>query len=243
MTTPSKPRYQQIADQLRRDIEKGRYRVGTLLPTELQLCEVYAISRHTAREALRVLIHDRMVERRQGSGTMVIASARQQFNHSISSVADLLQYGATTRLEIIDTHRVAADTVLAELLDTKPGVECIHLHGLRSEQKGELPFCVSDIYRVAGKDALTKRLLEVKGAVYALIDELEIGHIGLVEQHINAIQMTPANAAELGVSKNSVCLQIVRRYFDTGGKLIVVAVNLHPGSDFVYSMSLRQSKG
>jgi DNA-binding GntR family transcriptional regulator len=238
----SKPRYQTVADQLRRDIEKGRYRVGTLLPTELQICSAYGISRHTAREALRVLMHDRMIERRQGSGTMVTASIRQRFNHSISSVQDLLQYGATTRLSIKQTEKMIADEDLAELVGCEPGTELVHLHGLRSEQKGQAPFCVSDIYRIAGKDPLTKRLMEVSGAVYALIDELEIGHIGMVEQHISAANLAPENAAELGVSKSTVCLRIVRRYFDTGGKLIVVAVNMHPGSDFVYSMSLKQNK-
>jgi len=238
----AKPRYQQVADTLRRDIEKGRYRVGTLLPTELQLCESYEISRHTAREALRVLMQDHMVERRQGSGTIVTASTRQRFNHSISSVADLLQYGATTRLKVVQSVRAIADDELAELMSCSVGAPLIHIHGLRSEQKGVTPFCVSDIYRVAGNDPLTKRLLEVRGAVYALIDELEIGHIGMVEQHINASPMTAANATELGLSKSAVCLRIVRRYFDTDGKLILVAVNLHPGSDFVYSMSLKQSK-
>jgi GntR family transcriptional regulator len=242
MPAINKPRYHQIADLLRRDIEKGRYRVGTLLPTELQLCEAYAISRHTAREALRVLLQDHMIERRQGSGTIVTASTRQRFNHSISSVADLLQYGANTRLKVMRAERVKADEDIADILGCIVGTECIHIHGLRSAQKGESPFCVSDIYRIAGNDALTRRLLEVRGAVYALIDELEIGHIGMVEQHINATSISTENAAELGVSKNSVCLQIVRRYFDTGGKLILVAVNLHPGSDFVYSMSLKQLK-
>ncbi len=238
----SKPRYQTVADQLRRDIEKGRYRVGTLLPTELQICESYEISRHTAREALRVLIHDRMIERKQGSGTMVIASSRQRFNHSISSVQDLLQYGANTRLTIKHTEKIPADEVLAEVLGCNVGTELIHLHGLRSAQKGEAPFCVSDIYRIADKDPLSKRLMEVSGAVYALVEELEIGHIGMVEQDINAAPLPPANAAELGVPKSSVCLRIARRYFDTSGKLIVAAVNLHPGSDFIYSMSLKQSK-
>lgn len=242
MPATTKPRYHQIADLLRRDIEKGRYRVGTLLPTELQLCESYSISRHTAREALRVLIQDHMIERKQGSGTIVTASSRQRFNHSISSVSDLLQYGANTRLKVIHSERVRADEDTAELMNCAVGADCVHIHGLRSEHKGESPFCVSDIYRIAGNDPLTKRLLEVRGAVYALIDELEIGHIGMVEQHINATSITAENASELGVSKNAVCLQIVRRYFDTSGKLILTAVNLHPGSDFVYSMSLRQTR-
>lgn len=238
--TISKPRYHQIADVLRRDIEKGRYRVGTLLPTELQLCESYEISRHTAREALRVLTQDKMVERRQGSGTMVTATARQRFNHSISSVADLLQYGATTRLRVIHSERITADETLAELMNCEVGIALIHIHGLRSEQKNASPFCISDIYRIASNDALSKRLLEVRGAVYALIDELEIAHIGMVEQDINAVALTSANASELGVSKTTVSLRIVRRYFDTDSKLIVAAVSLHPSSDFVYSMSLKQ---
>jgi GntR family transcriptional regulator len=238
----SKPRYQTVADQLRRDIEKGRHQVGTLLPTELQLCAAYEISRHTAREALRVLIHDRMIERKQGSGTLVIANSRQRFSHSISSVQDLLQYGANTRLTIKHTEIVMADDELAELLGCEVGSECIHLHGLRSTQKGEAPFCVSDIYRIGSKDPLSRRLMEVSGAVYALVEELEIGHIGMVEQDINAAPLPTENALELGVPKSSVCLRIARRYFDPSGKLIVAAVNLHPGSDFVYSMSLKQSK-
>lgn len=242
MTDTAKPRYQQIADELRRDIESGRYLVGSLLPTELQLCETHEISRHTAREALRVLINDRMVERRQGSGTLVTANSRQRFNQSISSVADLLQYGANTRLKIIDTHRLAADEDIAGLLNCAVGTACVHLHGLRSASKGAAPFCVSDIYRVAEKDALTKRLLEVRGAVYALIDELEIGHIGSVEQSINAGTLSPEECSELGVPRRTVCLRIIRRYFDPNGKLILVAVNQHPGNDFVYSMSLTQSK-
>lgn len=242
MSSILKPRYQQIADVLRRDIEKGRYPIGSLLPTELQLCDVHEISRHTAREALRVLINDRMVERRQGSGTMVTATDRQRFNHSISTVADLLQYGANTRLKVIDTHRILADEKLSALLGCAVGTECIHVHGLRSASKDAAPFCVSDIYRVAGKDALTKRLLEVQGAVYALIDELDIGHIGSVQQSINASMISEADAAELHIVKKTVCLRIVRQYFDTDGKLILVAVNQHPGPDFIYSMSLKQNK-
>ncbi len=242
MPSPTKPRYHQIADLLRRDIEGGNHPVGTLLPTEVQLCEAYKISRHTAREALRVLIQDHMVERRQGSGSMVIASSRQRFNHSISSVADLLQYGANTRLRVVESKRLTAVEELSELMNCTLGTPCIHIHGMRSAQKGESPFCVSDIYRVAGNDPLTKRLLDVRGAVYALIDELETGHIGTVEQNINATAISLASAIELAVPKNSVCLRIVRRYFGTDGKLTLVTVNLHPGSDFVYSMSLKQDK-
>jgi GntR family transcriptional regulator len=153
-----------------------------------------------------------------------------------------LQYGANTRLKIVETRKIEADQAVAALLDCTIGTPCIHLHGLRSASKGELPFCISDIYRVADRYPITRRLLKVRGAVYALIDELDIGHIGAVEQSTNADMVSADGAGKLGVAKQIVCLRIVRRYFDPNGKLILAAVNQHPGIDFVYSMSIFAGK-
>ncbi|HQN12873.1 MAG TPA: GntR family transcriptional regulator, partial [Quisquiliibacterium sp.] len=50
------PRYQQVADALARDIARGLYEVGSLLPTEAQLCTLFNVSRHTVREATRRLV-------------------------------------------------------------------------------------------------------------------------------------------------------------------------------------------
>src|SRR5574337_1295699 len=50
----SKPRYAEVGDQLREAIERGDYPVGSLLPTELELCDRFEISRYTARAALTV---------------------------------------------------------------------------------------------------------------------------------------------------------------------------------------------
>lgn len=43
----------QIAQMLRAAITRSTYKVGGLLPTEQELCATHAISRHTARDALR----------------------------------------------------------------------------------------------------------------------------------------------------------------------------------------------
>ena len=45
-------RYLQIARTLRKEIVDGVYPVGSQLPTEHQLCERFAVSRYTVREAL-----------------------------------------------------------------------------------------------------------------------------------------------------------------------------------------------
>lgn len=57
------PKYQQLGEQLISKILNLDYQKGQLLPTEKELCESYAISCHTAREALRYLEKAGLVER------------------------------------------------------------------------------------------------------------------------------------------------------------------------------------
>jgi GntR family transcriptional regulator len=235
------PRYRQIADELRADIAKGKFSVGALLPTEIDICNAYEVSRHTARAALRILADDGMVERRQGHGTRVVASEPHRFARSVSSIADLLQYGADTRLSITSSKRIKADESLAALLGCGVGAECIHLHGLRSERQSKEPFSVSDIYRVATKDAVTRRLASAKGAVYAIVDELSIDHIGRVEQQISATHLDKTAARELGGNAGDACLRIQRRYFDRKDAMFLLAISLHRSDDFVYTMDLKRS--
>lgn len=65
----------QVTDQLRTEITAGRWPVGGRIPTEPELCELTGTGRNTVREAVQALVHAGMLERRQGSGTYVIATS------------------------------------------------------------------------------------------------------------------------------------------------------------------------
>jgi len=65
------PKYQEIADWLTENIRSGTFPSGSKLISELNLCEKFGISRHTARSAIAILEKDGFVARRQGSGTYV----------------------------------------------------------------------------------------------------------------------------------------------------------------------------
>ncbi|MGY8959472.1 MAG: GntR family transcriptional regulator, partial [Alphaproteobacteria bacterium] len=65
------PRYQQIANELMAEIGGGLFPVGSMLPTEINLCERFGVSRFTVREALRQLHEKGILSRRRGSGTVV----------------------------------------------------------------------------------------------------------------------------------------------------------------------------
>jgi GntR family transcriptional regulator len=68
---PARPRYQQIADELRRAIESGEFPPGAKIPGENQLMSDYGVARNTARQALAVLRDEGLTEPRRGSGIYV----------------------------------------------------------------------------------------------------------------------------------------------------------------------------
>ena len=63
------PKYQLVADTLRADIREGRY--PKTLPTEQALCAQFQVSRQTVRQALSLLETERLIDRKQGSGSHV----------------------------------------------------------------------------------------------------------------------------------------------------------------------------
>jgi DNA-binding GntR family transcriptional regulator len=81
-----RPAYQQVADQLRDRILDGSLTSGDRLPTEIELSEIFGVSRSTIREALRVLASKDLIRTTRGTtgGTFV---ARVQFDQ----VSDYLE--------------------------------------------------------------------------------------------------------------------------------------------------------
>ncbi|MDN5759701.1 MAG: FCD domain-containing protein [Tomitella sp.] len=65
----------QVTEQLRTEIESGRWQVGSRIPTEPVLAEMAGTGRNTVREAVQALVHAGLLDRRQGSGTYVMTDS------------------------------------------------------------------------------------------------------------------------------------------------------------------------
>jgi DNA-binding GntR family transcriptional regulator len=108
-TGQHRPRYSEIEDILRQEIQTGVYRLGTRLPTEHELCERFGVSRFTVRQALSRLREAGILDARPGIGTIVVSSAdRVTFVHTLSSMEELLLYPAETDRQHISVQRIEA---------------------------------------------------------------------------------------------------------------------------------------
>lgn len=86
MTEKSVKRYplsKQVADKLEKMIKDGDYAVGSKIPTEAELMEIFSVSRNTIREAVQSLTSAGVLEVRQGDGTYVMSNNRFYANMNL----------------------------------------------------------------------------------------------------------------------------------------------------------------
>jgi GntR family transcriptional regulator len=236
-----RPRYVVVGDLLRARVENGLYPLGTLLPTESELCAEFGISRHTVREALRRVADDGLIQRRQGSGSLVVATrAHQSYVHSMRSLNELFQYAADTRFRVRSVRMaVPGMDHFADLGDSADH-EWLCAEGLRLEQDGNVAICFSLVFINRDFAAIADDLPGLSGAIYRHVEERFGIEVALVDQDIT-IGTIPAQAAQaLGQKPKSWAVRVVRRYLDAEGRLLLASVNTHPADRFSYSMRLRR---
>ena len=65
------PKYESIAADIRRSIEDGALKPGDKLPTVVEFCELYGVSKITVKRAIEQITEEGLVTSRRGSGTYV----------------------------------------------------------------------------------------------------------------------------------------------------------------------------
>lgn len=229
----SSPRYQQLADALLRDIEAGKYKIGAMLPPELELCERHGVSRHTVREAIRRLVDMGLLGRRQGVGTQVKArSGRGRFVATLGSISDLFQYTQRTRLKLIEERVVTADDKLAETLHCRSGQEWLRFETCRYPRGDSVPISHTEIYVLPAYAAIRDEI-EGEGVwVYGLIEKHYGERIVEVQQEVGTAATTPRIAKLLHAKARAPALHVMRYYYGSGDRLLSVSVNLYPDNRF-----------
>lgn len=235
------PRYAQLRDVLQRRISEGRYAVGSLLPTESELCEEFGLSRHTVREAVRQLTEAGLVRRRQGSGTQVVAAeAEPHYVHAMRSLSELFQYAADTVFRIDEISDAKPEPPLSALFGTEGQEEWLRIEGVRLERDEKTPICFSRVFINRAFASIRDGLPDHHGAIYPLLEKRFGVSVADVEQEITAEPIGRAAARKMGVSSRLWAVRVVRRYLGGDGKLLIVSINHHPGDRFSYTMHLRR---
>lgn len=242
------PRYEQLANELRNAILDGQFDHGMEFPTESALCERYRVSRFTVREALRCLQEERLISRRQGSGTQVEPPATRR-HVPVESLADhdeLLRHANEAHAALEPAGQIQLPRSLLALVESGrtdplpefPAGKWAHLHGVRRTAEGEedsVARTVTELWIRPDLAGHVEALDFGAGSLFRQLETLGGFTLGRVHQKIAAVPASAAMARALKIPRRSPCLSIVRIYHDSNGVPFEITRTSHPGDAFTYS--------
>lgn len=233
------PRYQQLAEELRGEINSGVYAPDGF-PTESDLCKRYSVSRFTVREALRALQAEGLIARKRGSGTVIQpAVARGGALHQpLSNVGEILQYARDTQTTFELVGDAPLPRTVAQQLDLIAGGLWTKFRGLRARRGSSEPIATTDAYVHESLREAAAKIAPNEDTIFKQLERLAGVRIASVTQDIQAVPASAEVARALGVAKRSPCLLILRCYRDGEGKILEISANHHPGNRFAYAMHI-----
>jgi GntR family transcriptional regulator len=240
---PEKTRYSRVATSLKEEIVKGIYPVGAQLPTEAELCARFGVSRHTVREALRLLRDERLIASRQGAGSVVLPPpSPDSFVLQGSSINDLLAYAADMHTEIESTYMEVIEGKRATRIGVGSGEEWLVVTGLAKRDGQQAPVCWSEYYISREFAAVGRLLPRHSGPIFLLLEDLFGLNIVEIDQEIAGSGITPALAAKLGVEPGSAAIEVRRSYRSADSKIAQISVHTHPASRFRHVLKMQRAR-
>ena len=207
----SQPHYLSIANQLRQDIQLGRYLDGMRLPAERVLAANLDVAVGTVRQALDLLVADGLILRRQGSGNYV------QFQPERMPVYQLFHLemrggGGVPSARLLALDKIDKPDWLPEI---GPSAEAYRLRRIRYLDAEPVAF--EEIYIDTGwQDDLQPEL--VPDALYAFYEQAFGLVIAQVKDSIGAAPLPEYAGDHLAPQPGTILGFAERRAFDTNGQ-------------------------
>lgn len=215
-----------VRSELRRAIIEGEFPPGSKLPNEDALCARFAVSRITLREAVRGLIEDGYVVRRQGSGTYVTEGPRlrNSLDTNFSYTEYLESTGVVASRQFLGAIRVPADETVTAALNLVAGSEVVVVRRIRSADGKPAIFSIDYLPTDIADE---KRDVEAfGGSFYKLLNSQ--GHIIDHARAVLAPVIADAELAKLLAVPAGTPLQHLRQVdHNTAGRPVMLSLEWH----------------
>jgi len=202
-------RHEEIADELRRAIDREEYTVGSRLPAETELAAHYGVSRGTVRQAVAALTAEGLIGSRQGARRVVLASRRSQSFAELRSFAQWARaMGREATGHVVAQEYLPATAQDAARLQLREGTRVLHVLRVRGLD-GEPVLVERTVYA----DWISPAV-ETLDPYAPSVTQLLYDSTGLVfaygEHVIDAVAASAQDAELLGIRRTSPLLRVRR---------------------------------
>ena len=229
------PRYTQIAGYLRAKLEAGDWPVGTCMPAIDQLAENFEVAPQTMRQSLIVLEGEGLIQRKQGVGTIVLASPREQRWLKLPTDWETL----VNMLSELEVRRlVLEDSEKAPTLNAEEGEPCAAYKFLkRVHYRKNEPFCVLEAYLSAEIYIQSPMEFRTNIIIPHLANRTGV-EIGTVKQNLRVDVADADIAKHLDIPLAGPVVKVRRIITDKNGAVIYMANVAYRGDVVTLEMDL-----
>lgn len=196
-----------IKDELLDRIKSEKYKKGEQIPTELELCEEFNVSRTTVRTALNQLTLEGYLERHQGKGTYVSdQKVSQTLSHTFKRYKDQVAVqGKKADITLVSINVIPANELLLNKLEVSLNDPIQRIERVRKVDGEPTQFEIAYIpWMVA--PGITKEHAET--SLYgAFKDEFGV-HIAKTTEHMEITLADERTCAHLKCQPDSPCFYI-----------------------------------
>lgn len=232
------PLYAQLKHILREHIQHGSYQPGDRIPSELELCDHYGVSRIVVRQALAELTQEGLIVRRQGLGSFVAQPKIQEslVQKLTGFFQDMQQQGYTPQTTVLRKEKIRASSRVAANLGLEDEAEVIRIDRLRAVD--DVPINYVSTYLPA---RLCPALLDAdlsSQSLYGYLEETCQLKIDRGQRFIEAVPAGEYEANLLGIEPGSPLLQLESISYLSDGTPLEYYLALHRGDRSRFNVQL-----
>ena len=219
--------YFQLHQHLVDRIRAGEFGPDTPLPTEMELCEHYGVSRITVRRALDALAAEGLISRRRGARTFVVEPPVKSIALT-GSLDEALSYTGNLSLKLLSTEEVRPSPLVAQALGLGAGERVRRLEVVAFSE-GE-PFAHAEYFLPAAVSTLFDPAdLQAHVPLLRTIEKKLGRRITRADQTVEPVIADRMVADYLGMKPRAPLLKVVRTYFtEQGAPVKTDIVRYHP---------------
>jgi GntR family transcriptional regulator len=231
------PLHVQVEQLLRDMIGKEDYQNGKLLPNEVELAKILAISRTTLRQAINKLVYEGLLVRKQRTGTRVNKlPISSKSNNWLSFSQEMALRGIKIRNFELHVTWVYPDEPLANFFDIKTDRKILKMERVRGRPDEPFVYFVSYFHPrigLTGDEDFKRPLYELLEKDYATIATLS-------KEEISAQGASDLVADKLRLAVDQPILFRKRFVFDQGERPIEYNLGYYKADSFTYNVESRR---
>lgn len=232
------PLYQRLKDTFAARIAQGEWRPGVAIPPEADLAAEFGVALGTVRKAIEGLVHQGLIDRRQGRGTFV---RRADFSNVLFRFFRHTKGGQQVRpVGRLLARRVGAPgTRAAHALKLELDARVLWLTRLRSVDGQPLVLDEIALPLARFRPLLDLPVEMLGGLLYPLYERQAGQPIARATEHIAFDRADATTARHLGIAKGDPVVSIERLAFGYDGVPLEWRQSYGPAERFSYDIEIR----